>query len=245
MALTVKTGQQPGELAQIIQENEEAIAAAIVAAFGLGGPWAALVTWIVSWILDECLDPWAKNRSFRSQLDSANVTALTRALQPVQSVAKPEDLETLTEDSAEARATWEQNPMASAILYIPWDQTVTVSWDVNGHAASPCHQDVAIAQIVGVQGTAVRKFFYKEAEGIARLFSPESVRSRGTADLHLTQGQYVLQAAVSGDYSSARITVEYETGTRAAPEGSKTMALLGFLAAALVLSQQGPEGGNS
>lgn len=203
---------QASELGRFIKQNEQELTAAITAALGLGGPWALTIGWIVGWIVDECLDPWAKNRDFRSQLDQANRAALIGRLSPVQSRAMPTIEEgTLQEVTIRAEASWTGSAIAAAPVVIPWDQTVTLSYMVSGHAASPCHQDLALVQILGVERGNLRAFFRQEAEGIARLFNPETVTRSATASLALPAGGYVLQAAVSGDNSTARIAVTYET----------------------------------
>lgn len=228
---------QPSELGRFIQQNEQEIVAAITAALGLSGPWGLLIGWIVGWILDECLDPWAKNRDFRNQLDQANRTALLGRISPVQSRPMPAiEEETLREVTATAEASWSGSKVAAAPLVIPWDQTVTVSYTVSGHAASPCHQDVAIVQILGVDGGSLRSFFRQEAEGVARLINPETVTRSGTVSLALPAGGYVLQAAVSGDHSMARISVTYETAQiRAA---LSPLVLLGAAAVFFALQRQ-------
>lgn len=212
MSTALPQTSQTSELGRFIEQNEQEIISAITAALGLEGPWALLVGWIIGWILDECEDPWAKNRDFRNQLDQANRLALEGRITPVQSRPMPAiEEDTLREVTVSVQASWDGSKVAAAPLVIPWDQTVTVSYALSGHAASPCHQDVAIVQILGVDGGTLKSFFRKEAEGVARLVHPEPAKDASQTTVNLPAGGYVLQAAVSGDYSSARLSVTYQT----------------------------------
>lgn len=210
MSTLPRTGQAGG-LAHFIEQNQQEIIGAITDALGLGGPWALLVGWILGWALNECLDPWEKNRQFRQELDQANRKALAGRVSSVQSRPMPEIEEGTLQALTVIAETDSPQRIGYGYLVLPWDQTVTVRYAVSGHAASPCHQDVAIVQIVGVDGKTVRVFWRQEAEGIARVFNPETVTRSGEESVSLRAGAYVVQATVSGDHSTARIEVTYET----------------------------------
>lgn len=218
MTATLPRTGQASELGRFIEANQQELTAAITAALGIGGPWAFVVGWIVGWIIDECLDPWQKNRQFRNQLLNANRQVVSN-LTPVRHRTMPEIIEeSLREQTVSVRATWDGAKVDVAPVVIPWTQTVTVSWNLLGHAASPCHQDVALMRLLGNDGGQMREFFGQDAEGVARLFQPESTPNSGQGTLHLPAGGYVLLAAVSGDHSTAEASVSYQTA-QVKPEG--------------------------
>ena len=197
---------QESALAVLVQENKALIISSITAWLGLGGPWAAVASFLLGQLIDECTDVDRKNRVFEEQLRQS-IAANLGNLEPRAPMACPEGV-TLIPNSVEVRATEIGQPVAVPLV-IACDQDVTIHYSLNGHAASPCHQDLALVWIVTSQGGRGVVVWSKSARGIARVFNPESVSASGTETVRLPAGNYVLLAAFTGDHSEASATVEY------------------------------------
>lgn len=197
---------QESALAVLVQENKALIISSITAWLGLGGPWAAVASFLLGQLIDECSDVDRKNRAWEDQLRQS-VAASLGNLPPITSRACPEGV-TLIPNTVEVRASEIGQPVAVPLV-IACDQEVTIRYDLLGHAASPCHQDLALVWIVGNQGGQGTVVWSKRARGIARVFNPESISARGEEQVRLQAGGYALIAAFTGDNSAASATVEY------------------------------------
>ena len=199
---------QESALAALVQENKQLVISSITAWLGLGGPWAAVAGFLLGQLIDQCTDVDKKNRTFVDQLRQSVASSLGQ-LPPITSRACPQGVQ-LIPNSVDVQASEVGQPVAVPLV-IACDQDVTVRFDLTGHAASPCHQDLALVWIVGNQGGKGTVVWSKEARGIARVFNPESVRVAGQETVHLQAGGYALIAAVTGDNSGASATVEYSS----------------------------------
>lgn len=197
---------QQTALATLVQENKSLIISSITGWLGLGGPWGAVASFLLGQLIDQCSDVDAKNRAFESQLRQSIATNLGN-LPPIQPRPCPEGVE-LIPNRVEVRATEIGQPIAVPLV-IACDQDVTVNFELVGHAASPCHQDLALVWIVGSRGGQGTVVWSKSAKGIARVFNPESVRVAGQERVRLQAGGYALIAAFTGDNSAASASVEY------------------------------------
>ena len=233
---------QESALAALVQENKSLIISSITAWLGLGGPWAAVASFLLGQLIDQCTDVDRKNRAYEEQLRQS-VAANLGNLPPIQSRACPQGVQ-LIPNRVEVKATEIGQP-AAIPLVIACDQDVTITFDLVGHAASPCHQDLALVWIVGSQGGQGTVVWAKSAKGIARVFNPESVRVAGQERVRLQAGGYAVIAAFTGDNSAASASVEYvsvpapppiwqQPWFRAVAAGVGAAALAGAVAAVAV-----------
>ena len=211
---------QQSALATLVQENKEQIVNSVSSWLGgaigaaIGGPAGAavgqaagaLIAYLISPLIDECVDVDKKNRVYEERLRASIQSGLGN-LPPIQSRACPQGIQ-LIPNRVEVQAVEIGQP-AVVPLVIACDQDVTVSFDLLGHAASPCHQDMALVWIVGSQGGQGTVVWSKSVRGIARLTSPESVPASGQERVRLTAGGYVVIAAFTGDHSKASASVDY------------------------------------
>lgn len=203
--------QQPGELGRFILQHEKEIIALGLRLFGAQGFWAVAIAQVLAILIDECVDPWKRNREFRSALATQNQNVL-QDLAPVASRSQPPGL-VATEKTLTVKGAGDGVP-GWAALVIPWDQTVTVTYHVHGHGAL-CHQELALVQIVGNDNGTVRAFWSAEAEGVSAL-NPYPGDEQGTIRVELPAGDYMVQAVwfaagAQAGYSSAEVSVAYET----------------------------------
>ena len=210
--------QQPGELGQFVLKNKQQIVALGLKLFGAQGFWATALAYVLSAVIDECVDPWRRNREFRSALDAQNQNVLQQ-LEPVRPRSKPVSVDAKTERLTVKAAS--SGVPGWAPLVVPWDQTIRITYHVVAGAA-PCYQEYAIAQIVGNDGGTVRAFWRVDAEGVAKAFNSETVSRYGTTEVELPAGAYMVQAAYfegqallgliqPTGQAMAEVTVEYET----------------------------------
>lgn len=158
--------------------------------------------------INECFQPFEKNKRLRQKLGEANKNAFSGKLQPLQPRSRPSS-GPFERQRVEVVAAEPGNP-AMQPLVIPFDQEVTVSWQTHGHASGFCHQEVALVQILANQGGQIVPVWRKEAEGIARFPSSEPKENNGQEKIRLTAGQYILQAIKAGASSNAKASVEFE-----------------------------------
>lgn len=195
---------QESALAVLVQENQELILQTV--AGWLGGPWGAVASYLLGQLIDECTNLNRKNDAFESQLEQS-INASLGNLPPMSSRPCPEGVELIPNTLSASAAEIGQPTVLP--LVIACDQTVTLTYDLLGHAASPCHQDRALLWIVGARNGSPAIVYRKSVTGIARLFNPESRRARGTEEVALTAGGYAVIVAYTGDHSAAAVTVDY------------------------------------
>lgn len=221
---------QETALATLVMENKQFILETI--ATWIGGPFGAVAAFLLGQLIDECSDVNRKNRAFTDQLRQSLQTF--GRLPPMQSRKCPEGV-TLIPNEVRAEATEIGQPVAVPLV-IACDQAVRIRWDLLGHAASPCHQDMALAWLIGSTGQQAAVVWEKSATGVARVFQPESVRSSGEEEVALKAGGYVLLTAVTGDHSTALASVSHSSVPAPPPITSRPWfraAVAGTLAASV------------
>lgn len=209
---------QQSALATLVQENKQQILKTVgswiggtaCAAVGLPPPVcqaaSSVVVSLVGPLIDECTDVDRKNRTFEERL-RASIASGLGDLPAIQSRPCPEGVQ-LIPNRVEVRAADVGQPAVTPLV-IACDQDVTVRFDLLGHAASPCHQDMALVWIVGNQGGQGTVVWGKSVRGVARVFNPESKQATGEEKVRLLAGGYALIAAFTGDHSGAVASVDY------------------------------------
>lgn len=177
--------------------------------FGLKGPWQIIVATILLEVISQCSDPDRQAEAIINAALSRDNDILSD-LPPIKSIKLPPNVEVVgAEVPKKSVSASAQNVKADIkLLVIPFDQVVTVRWNLWGHAAV-CHEDIARADIFTNKDGAIFRPLVKVAHGISRFPNPETVVNNGSAQLNLTAGGYIIRAISAGDYSGASITVEY------------------------------------
>lgn len=189
----------------------DAVTSWIVGQFGLtpGSPWYLVVTAIITSIVSQCSDPDKQAQAILDEIASRDSQLLPQ-LPVLKSVVLPKGAKTVpaSVSASVAIATQKEPAMQMVPLVIPFDQVVTIKYNVWGHAAI-CYEQVARVELFASQGGSLVRPFNKTAHGVSRFPNPETVVVKGQETIQLTAGGYIVRALATGNYSGANITVEY------------------------------------
>lgn len=190
--------EEYGSFQQAIEATLVARAEAWIADFlGIaGGPWS----WVVATVITLLRGTRGIANGLAEELEKRDV-AYTAYMAQTVSVPRPSNIE-IRSDSATVNANViEPLHIAEQSFAIPFDQTVKLQWNMNGHWAL-FKVSSAFLDLICNRGGSVHKVFTRRVEG------RDSESSEVT--LTLQAGGYVLRATRSNPYSRSQATIEFE-----------------------------------
>lgn len=173
----------------------------LITKFQLGGWWGSVVQLIIGFLAN-CFTPREAGNQLKQVMNQQAQEFLRQVEQP-RYMELPPGRETIPA-VLRVQTGGGEVPVGQDLLLIPFTQDVKVKWSIWGHA-SVCHEQVAIADIVGGG-------FYREVWGAYKFpFQTITGVSEGETTIRLNAGVYLVRVVGSNKHSGGSITIEYKT----------------------------------